>query len=461
MKKQNALINELALLDSVVLAVFIASIYGKDKMLDTKIERLLLKKDTSALIKSLKKNIKSLSKDNYFYRYYQTIELARDVRQLLVEIENHILPTSPDQAFQLADDLLDTAENSLERCDDSDGLVGDVYQDICLLWLKAASQSSVPATGWVPVVRSLVDNNDYGVLDPILPNAHLLLSPDELRQLAAYYENGLRASLKKKECEFSDTRWSVNLQGVAEALKDPEIYKLATLLVSPLPNVMQIERIVNFCIRCGAYDQAMKWLEDDWGSVGWKKPNAIRLSLLADCYLGLNQPEKRLDTLIKLMNVEPTYENFQMLVPLVSDDHIDKLRKQLIASVLNESELYDQLDPLLKLKEYAKAQALAIKGADEIAEWHYTQLLSLLDNTPEDGCIVRIILLRSLADDILDQGRSPAYHHAASYLQQLDKLDDKVASYASLPSHADYMAKIQVKHKRKSSFWPKYNSAQD
>ncbi len=458
MKKQRGLVDDLALLDSVVLASFIASLYGEYELLDTRIERLLLKNDTSALIKTLKKEIKSLGRSSYFYSYYQAGELAHNVYQLKSEIEDNVLPDFPDQAFQLVNDLLETAENSLNRCDDSDGSVGDVYLDICLLWLKSASLSSVPATGWLPIIKQLADSNDYGVLDPLLPNANILLSQGELRQLAAYYEDGLRASLKtKKRDEFRDISWSVNLHSVAEALKDPAIYIQATLLVSPSPNHMQMESMVEFSLHCGAYDEAMKWLQKDWGESGWKKPNATRLSLLADCYQGLNQPEKRLAALIELMDIEPTFENFQKVEPLVSEDDVRQLREQLIIAVLKESELDDQLDPLLKLNEYSKAEELAIKGVNEIAEWHYTQLLSLLDEVPEHGHILRIILLRCLADDILEGGRTQAYHHAARYLHQLDKLDQEVNTYSSLPTHVDYMERVKAKHKRKSSFWPQYN----
>jgi len=457
MKKQQGLVNELALLDSVELASFIVSLYGENEFLDAKIERLLLKKETSALVKALKKDIKSLGRSTYFYSYYQARELADEIYQLQMEIENNVLPGSPDQAFKLADDLLDTAENSLNRCDDSDGSVGDVYRDICLLWLKTASLSSVPATGWVPVIKQLADNNDYGVLDLLLPNANLLLSEEELRQLAEYYEQGLRTSLKNKKGDLGSISWSVNLHSIAEALKDPLLYAQATLLGSPEPNSMQMESMVRFSLSCGAYAEAMKWLEKDWVGHGWRKPDAPRLSLLAECYQGLHQPEKRLSTLIELMDTAPTFENFQRLQPLVSEEDARELREKLIALVSNESELYDQLDPLLKLGEYAKAEKIAIKRAIEFSEWHYTQLVSLLDNVPEENGLFRIILLRVLTDDILSGGRTQAYHHAASYLQQLDQLDDEIKTYSPLPDHAAYMGKVKAKHGRKYSFWAKYN----
>ena len=458
MKEYNNLITDLALLESHVLANFIASLYGEDEILDKRIERLLLKKDIPALFETLKKEIKSLRRGRHYYSYYETSELANKIYGLQKDIESSVMPVSPDQAFQLFNDLLATAENSLNRCDDSDGYIGDIYRDICLLWLKAASQSAVPAKGWMPVVRKLVEDNEYGILDPILPNASMLLTEDELRQLADYYEDKLRTSLKKRDEEtFDHGIWSAHLHGIAESLKDPALFIQTTLLLSPSPDYRQKESIIRFCIHCGAYDEAMKWLQGKWGNDDWARPEATRLALLADCYQALEQHDNYLKTLIELLDVKPDYATLLRTLALVSDNEAQQLRDKFIMSVLKEPELYDQLNPLLKLHEYGKAEELAIKGIHEVAEWHYTQLLSLLDDVPANEHILRVILFRSLTDDILAGGRTQAYHHAASYLQQLDQLDNEIKTYSALPDHAIYMGKVKEKHGRKYSFWAKYN----
>lgn len=458
MKKENKLVADLTSFDSNVLAEFIASLYGADTFLDSKIERLLLSKDTDKLTKLMKKEIASLKRSQGYIGYYESAGFSNKISELHYEIENNILPKWPDKAFKLTEALLDTAENSLERCDDSNGDIGDAYQNICLLWLKAASMSSAPKSGWTNAVKLLAQDNDYGILDPLLPNAHMLLSEDELRQLAAYYENGLRASLTNKYDCRADFSWSVNLKGVAEALKDPTMYQQATLLVSPSPNYIQMEDMAKFCIGCGAYDQAMKWLEGDWGTAQWDKPNATRLSLLADCYLGLNQQDKRRITLIELLDISPSYKNFQKILPLVSAGEAGQLRVKFIASVLKQSDSYAKLAPLIQLEEYVQAEEIAIKDIDKLANYSYTTLLSLLKLVPEDRHLIRIILLRCLLDDILTRAKTPAYHYGVDYLRELEQLDTKITTYATLPVHADYMLQVKGKHGRKHSFWSKYNT---
>lgn len=457
MKKQKGLLDELALLDSVELARFIASLYGEDEFLDSKIERLLLSSDSDALAKLLKKEIASLKRNKGYIDYYESSGFSNKINEIRMEIENNVLPVSPDQAFKLVGGLLDTAENSLERCDDSNGYIGDVYKEICLLWLKAASMCSPPKSGWMNAVRLLAESNDYGVLDLLLPNAHILLSEDELNQLGAYYEKELCNALNSKSDRIGYINWLTHLHGVAEALKNAEMYQRATLLVSPSPNYLQIIDMVGFFMRCQDYELAIKWLENEWENERWDNPNVKRLSLLAECYLFLNQHDKRRVTLVGLLDISPTYDNFQKALPLFSGDEAHQLRVNFITSVLKQSDIYAKLSPLLLLEEYALAEGVVIIDFEALETCGYTTLLSLLKITPDDLYLVHIILLRCLLGDILNRSKTQAYHHAADYLKKLDQLDKIVTSYKTLPDHVAYILKIKEMHGRKYSFWSKYS----
>lgn len=98
------------------------------------------------------------------------------------------MANSPKHAFELVDKFLATAEPVLNRVDDSGGDVGEVYRQAVLLWLTAARGWQDASVDWPERVYQLYQQNDYGVLDPLLPNAHLLLSQDQLKQLAWRYE---------------------------------------------------------------------------------------------------------------------------------------------------------------------------------------------------------------------------------------------------------------------------------
>lgn len=455
MNEKDSLQANLTELDKDVLADFIASLHGAiDKSIDQRIERLLLIEDSDALTKSLQKQITSLKRGRKFYDYYETDGFGDEIQQLLAEIEQHILPKSPERAFALLDAFLNTAANSLERCDDSNGYVGGLYQQACLLWLQAAKRSPAPPEGWLERVKRMAANNDYAVFDPLLPNAHLLLSNDQLRQLAFYYETGLRKALDQGADDLRYLSWKVNLLAIAEALKDTDLYRRAVLLASPQPNPIQLEDLAQFYMRCEDYQGALQWLTEPWPTTAWRDENIERLSLLAQCHQALNKPQQRLEALRSRLKLSPTFENLQALIPLVTKDEATRLRQQAIDLVMQKNSVTAKLELLLRLEEFELAREIVVADQEELSQCHYATLTRLLELTPAEAIHVRIVLLRCLLDDILNRGKSQAYRHAAVYLKALRTLDQQKPEYAPLISHADYEQQLREQHGRKRSFWP-------
>jgi hypothetical protein len=70
-----------------------------------------------------------------------------------------------------------------------------------------------------------------------------------------------------------------------------------------------------------------------------------------------------------------------------------------------------------------------------------------------DHPLAATILYRALLDDILGRARSPAYGHAARYLEKLDALAAHGDSASSIDPHHAYRAALSQKHGRKSGFW--------
>src|SRR3984893_8977300 len=60
---------------------------------------------------------------------------------------------------------------------------------------------------------------------------------------------------------------------------------------------------------------------------------------------------------------------------------------------------------------------------------------------------------RAKADRIINRARSPAYGHAARYLEKLDALAAHGDAASSIDPHHAYRAALSQKHGRKSGFW--------
>ncbi|WP_341327533.1 DUF6880 family protein [Methylotuvimicrobium sp. KM2] len=454
MNEENTLRTRLNELPQEVLADFICSLYGEDERLDRRIERLLISEDSNALTRSLRQQISTLKHQKNFVDYYEAESLADEIQELLAEIEHHIMPSAPEQAFKLLDALLATSVNSLERSDDSNGAIGGVYQDACILWLQAARLSPAPPEGWQDRVKNLVNENDYGIYDVLLPNAHQLLPEEELRHLALFYETGVRNALNQNPNGTGYFSELANLQGIAEALKDPALYERSMLLVSPEPNSLQIGNLARFYLRCEDYQGALKWLTEPWPATGWQNNNAERLSLLAECYRALDLPHQQKEALKARLDISPTFENLQALLPLAEKDEAEDLRQRTIEQAMLKSSVSAKLELLFQLGEFDRSRQVLFAESGELAKCHYLTLTHLLGLVPAGAVLIRIILQRCLLDDILNRGKSQAYHYAADYLKELRKLDQQKPEYGPMINHTVYEQQLRAQHGRKRSFWP-------
>ena len=187
---------------------------------------------------------------------------------MLNDIESGLLQHSPEHAFDLVGRFLATAESVLNRVDDSGGAVGEVYRQTVLLWLTAAKGWQDASIDWLERIYQLYQQNDYGVLDPLLPNANLLLTPDQLKQLAWRYENALRKALEFPEQEgklnLVALRSGVALGQIADALRDPALYERSVLIHSPQPNNLQMKSICEKYLQYEQPETAMRYLNQAW-----------------------------------------------------------------------------------------------------------------------------------------------------------------------------------------------------
>jgi len=94
--------------------------------------------------------------------------------------------------------------------------------------------------------------------------------------------------------------------------------------------------------------------------------------------------------------------------------------------------------------------------ADRRGRWegrHYEPLLAAAEELEPDHPAAATILYRALLDDILDRARSPAYGHAARYLEKLEALAAHDGAASASDPHETYRAALAEKHGRKIGFW--------
>jgi len=450
---------KLADIDADTLRNFIFDLYLRYPELSDKIEALTLANDPVALSRVLRKRIASLKRRQRFIDYRASFDFARELEAALADIESGLLKRSPEHAFDLVDRFLATAESVLNRVDDSGGAVGEVYRQAVLLWLTAAKGWRDANIDWLERIYQLYQQNDYGVLDPLLPNANLLLTPDQLKQLAWRYENALRKALKSPEQEdkvnLVALHSGVDLGQIADALRDPALYERSVLIHSPHPNNLQMKSICEKYLQYEQPETAMRYLNQEWE----ERFERDRLELLDKVCVKTGDRKQLKVIRSRLFQSEQSYPNFTRYLEALDEDEKEKACGSAIKQAEQSGNIVLSADLLLNLSQTERAQALVLARHQELAECFYDSLLRLAKAFEKAECnLAATACYRALLLDILAQARSKAYGHGARYYKKLEALAKRINEFKPLPTHHAFVQQLHSAHGRKKSFWARLES---
>ena len=439
---------------------FLLDLYLRHPELNTQIETLVLHNDPAALAKAILKRIQSVSRGRKFIDYRMSTDFARNLDDIVADIESGLLASSPKHAFDLMTKFLATSHQVFERIDDSSGEIGGVYRESVLLWLAAAeawkdSTTAGAKINWLERVYDLYLENDYGVYDTLLPNSGMVLDHDQLSQLAWRYESELRQALKNPVEEvgrfnMAASHSGVALGAVAEALKDPELYERATTIDSPNLNELQKADIIRMYLHFNQADEALRWLNTPW-DVRFEQD---RLGLLDEAHSQKGDVGELKETRFQRYQRDKTYASFMHYVDLLNENEKQTARTKAIELAEQGEILEDNIDMLLCLDEAECAQQLVLANPEDVANCYYETLIKLAKKFEQQQCwLAATACYRGLVWDILNQARYKAYSHAARYYKKLAQLSVDIQRYTPLDDHAEFIKQLDAVHGRKSSFW--------
>lgn len=433
----------------------VESIYGINADIDHRIESQLLRTHPKMLAQQLKKRIQSLKRGRKFIDSYQSTPFSRELDYLIDDIRQ-LLPGSPELAFQISDQFMSTHEKVFQRVDDSHGSVGDSYAYGLELWMEAAIQwqkTGKCKQNWQETLFTYHKHNDYGVWDDLIVRSAELLSEEALRQMVWRFEADFKHAINEASDDgynFEAATACSGIAAVAQALGDITLYEHSVLLISPQPNELQKQSIVRFCLSVNEDQTALKWLQGTWSN--HFEPD--RLKLLDKTYLQLNRHEDLLALRRSTYAKDPDHTNLQALLEVIPENEKSELLHQSIQNTLTITDLDSRISNLIAMKAITQAAEQVISQYDQLSNVFYEELLEWAESFEQSQHVLaEAACYRLLLEDILNKGRSKAYHHAADYYQRLAKLDEKISSYTPLSDWTEYHSALQQKHGRKTSFW--------
>ncbi|MES1965962.1 hypothetical protein M0N77_11655 [Psychrobacter sp. AH5] len=483
----------LAKLPKATLVNFVAEVQGVDKLLDKKIERLLLQSDTPKLIKKLTSNLKGLRRRHAFVEYWKVSEFVTELQYLSDDIMT-LYPEQVESCLNLLELFIESSNSSLQRCEDSSE-VARVYRSAAQSWLMVASscysqeKTTVPvdeqdilSQAWQSRVKTLIDDNDYGfghiygTKEALIEGINELLSESEISELIndykQYYESlfepdlsadkeaqSLRSSHSHNRANHQEKRKTeVTLVGLVKALSNVAIFEKVYLRIYPKDSMAlaQLNELLTFMVDNQAYEIAEQYLSEVWQSRN-KREQLQRLDWLSEIQRLKGETQAQIQTLKEAFELHASPQRLKSIMAIASPAEQAKLRKLAYQLVEQQSDIILAVTLLLEIGETKLANQVAVTRHLEFVDIHYETLTRLLKELPDDTYLIRVIIYRSLLSDILDNGRSKAYGHAARYYKKLLPMDFTIsrgqAGYNGLASHQQYTAELMQKHGKKYSFW--------
>jgi hypothetical protein len=183
------------------------------------------------LVREVRKRLAAMRRASSFMDWQRAKHLADDLEQQRALIVDKIAPEDPATALELAWRFMDLAEPVYERCDDSNGWVGSVFQAMLEDLGKIAAAAQPDAEALADRIAEAASRNDYGQYDRLVPALAPALGAAGLARLKEQFSARLAASSERRQgAPFRSLLMDVaDAQGDADAfasLHDEELRRV-------------------------------------------------------------------------------------------------------------------------------------------------------------------------------------------------------------------------------------------
>jgi hypothetical protein len=428
-------------------------------------------KGPAAVAAIIDKRLAGLERAKSFLDWDKAKELASDLSATAATISGELASVDPDAAVNRLVRFLATADRVFERVDDSSGRLQEVYCEAAAALpdlvgrLDGARKASIPDR-----LFDLTLSDDYGLLDPVIPAIVAQLPAEAI----AHWDERLarmQSSLRLTDDSTRDWQRRAKFDGVIrlrQAIADcrQDVDAFVVLETSRHHGHHDTLAIAERLYGAGRYGEALDWVRkqarrslkfitrDDLADGSDPRD----LSDLARAQLEIRildamgdrdaSQDLRWTTFESTLDARLLRDHIRHLPDFSEFDVLDKG----FAHAMSSPQKYRALAFFLSWPRLDLAAKLVLDRREDWEGRHYEVLLPAAEALEPDHPVAATILYRVLLDDILDRARSPAYGHAARYLQKLDVL--AVVECASpVEAHQSYRAALLKKHGRKTGFW--------
>jgi hypothetical protein len=410
------------------------------------------------------KRITALRKARSFVDWQKRRDFVKDLDLQRAMIVDRVAQTHADLALDLMWRLMELAEPVINRVDDSNGSVGDVFQSACEDLGAIAAKARLDPVGLADQVFTALSANDYGVFDGLVTAMIPALGDTG----TAHLKNRLALADRPRKTGGQPLHTSVvrrALQDIADAQKDVDAY-IALVPVQDRSRPHVGAEIGRRLLAAGRTIEALAALEnarpnkrteqagdnDDFSLSGYGDGGAWE-EVYIEALDAAGQKEQAQQ--LRWTAFEERLSAIQLRAYLKKLPDFDDVEaeERAMRHALDFRSFPAALDFLRAWPDLARAARLVLTRATEIDGNLYYLLDPAAQLIEGKHPLAATLLRRAMIEDTLNGAKSSRYKHAARHLLECLSLASSIQDFGTFETHETFASRLHAKHGRKTGFW--------
>jgi len=422
--------------------------------------------------REVSKRLTSIARARSFVNWQNRKPLVTDLQSQLRAIKEQIAPTDPTEALSLAWRFMQVATPLFERCDDSSGIVIEVFHDACALLGEIALAAGTPPETLADAAIDALRDNGYGqydgliaILTPALGAKGLELLKQRIETLAATpvpvppkgeweavgYGSGGATYAHQMEERSRQSMVEMALKDIADAMGDVDAFiaqydartrKVPQIAAEIATRLLAADRAGDAHGFIGRTDTGKdSSVPREWQNTRLEVLEALDRKEEAQafrwtCFESTLESEYLRDFLKRL----PDFEDIEA-------------EERAMALAMAYPAALSALQFLIHWPALDRAAQLVQQRLTELDGNHYEILTPAAEALSARHPLAATLALRAMIDFTLVAAKSSRYQHAARHLAECDALASQIGDFGTFEPHVSYVARLRREHGRKSGFW--------
>ena len=412
------------------------------------------------------KRLTTLRSAHAFVDWQKRPDFVRDLDLMRATIAERIAPTRPDLALDLMWRFMTVAEPVINRVDDSNGSVGEVFRAACEDLGTIAARAKPDPQELAARVFSAIMKNDYGEFDRLVPAIFPALGAVGVAALKARLLAALPKRPAKDHYDHQAAAVRRALQDLADgegdvdgyvALVPDEARKRSTIAAEIGRRLLTAGRAAEAIAALERATPEQRTRGSDWDDDTYRLVQDRRSADWESVYLDALDATGRAERAQRLrwaaFEERLSTERLRAYLQKLPDFEDVLAEERAMEHALTFRSFSTALYFLHTWPAHRHAAHLVLARHAEIDGNLYYLLDPAARSLEGAHPLAAMLLRRSMIEDTLSGAKSKRYRHAARHLAECQSLAPLISDYGRFETHAAFVARLRTGHGRKIGFW--------